>query len=134
MTLPAPSPTSQRLAGAASRYQRDGTQVVSPDRLVVLLYERLLKDLASAVDLLDAGRSAHTPLVHAQDIVDGLDMSLDTSQWSGGPGLRSIYEYLHSELVAANLECDPARVKECRTVVAPLAEAWSLAAASGEDQ
>jgi flagellar protein FliS len=130
MALPTPSSTPRSIAGAANRYHRDGTQVASPNRVVVLLYERLLKDLDTAVDLLDHGRSAHEPLVHAQDIVDGLDVSLDTSQWDAGNTLRSIYNYLHNELVTANLEHDPTRVRHCRTLIAPLADAWNNAATS----
>jgi len=131
-TTPPASP--RRLAGAAARYQQDGTRVVSPNRLVVLLYERLLKDLDAAAALLEVGEGAHEPLVHAQDIVDALDLALDTSQWSGGIGLRSIYEHLHRELVTANLERDIVRVRECRALVEPLAEAWSIAAAGGADE
>ncbi len=122
---------SSRHAGAAIRYAQDGTQVVSPNRLVVLLYERLLKDLDAAVVLLEDGNSAHAPLVHAQDVIDALDLSLDVSEWSGGPGLRLIYEHCYRELVSANLDGHAGRVRECRKVLAPLAEAWALAAVDG---
>jgi len=133
--LPLPNPvavgrgTKSRHVGAATRYAQDGTQVVSPNRLVVLLYERLLKDLDAAAVLLEDGRSAHAQLIHAQDVIDALDLSLDVSEWSGGPGLRSIYEHCHRELVSANLEGHAGRVRQCREVLAPLAGAWALAAA-----
>jgi len=138
MPLPSPMPlpntvavargSSSRHAGAATRYAQDGTQVVSPNRLVVLLYERLLKDLDAAAVLLEHGSPAHAQLVHAQDVIDALDLSLDVSEWSGGPGLRSIYEHCYRELVTANLEGHAGRVRQCREVLAPLADAWALAA------
>lgn len=122
-----PSPPPGAVARARRRYAGAGAEAPSSERLVVLLYERLLRDLDDATVALSEGRSAHEPLTHAQEIVDALDTALDTSSWSGAEGLSALYQHLISELVAANLERDARRVAACREVVAPLADAWKAA-------
>jgi flagellar protein FliS len=111
---------------AQHRYRSDGT-VMTPARAVVLLYERLLRDLddaSAALGAADRG-AAHQALVHAQEIIDGLDVALDTDVWPEGVGLRDLYHYLGRRLVEANLRGDPAAVAECRRIIEPLATAWS---------
>ncbi len=92
----------------------------------MLLYERLLRDLDDATLAIRSAQhgAAHDALIHAQRIVEGLDLSLDRNAWSGASALSTIYEYLHRELVAANIAKDPRKVAACRQVVEPLVEAW----------
>ena len=120
-------PPSGAVARARRRYAGAGAEAPSSERLVVLLYERLLKDLDDAGAALADGRSPHEPLTHAQEIVDALDTALDVDSWPGAANLSALYAHLLVELVAANLERDARRVAACREVVAPLAEAWRAA-------
>jgi flagellar protein FliS len=124
MTI-APPPRSPRIEGARARYQQHG-KVASPGRSVVLLYERLLRDLDDATIAIGAKdhAAAHDALIHAQKIVDGLDLSLDRSKWNVANALGAVYEYLGNELVTANITKDQRRIAACRKVVEPLAEAW----------
>lgn len=129
MTLAQPGTSpSPRIEGARARYQRHGA-TASPGRSVVLLYERLLRDLDDAALAIGQDRPAvaHEALIHAQRIVEGLDMSLDRDAWSGGPALAAVYDYLHRELVAANVSKDRRRIAGCRGLVEPLADAWRTA-------
>ena len=125
MALPDSSPRSSRIDGARARYQQHG-KVASPGRSLVMLYDRLLRDLDDAT--MAIGRrdhaAAHDALIHAQRVVDGLDLSLDRSQWDGATALGAVYEYLNNELVAANIAKDTRKIAACRQVVEPLAEAW----------
>ena len=75
-----------------------------------MLYERLVLDLQRASAALRTGEpsQAHEPLLHAQDIVLELHSSLQADTWEGGPALASLYDYLHSELVRANVDEGPA--------------------------
>lgn len=120
------------LASARRRYVSDAVQTVSPARLLVMLYERLLRDITQAGEALEAGDLAtvNHNLVHAQDIVVELQASLDVSVWSGGQALMDLYQFLTVELVQANMEKDAARIASCRALVAPLVDAWRQAAAS----
>jgi flagellar protein FliS len=120
-----PAVRGSRIDGARARYQQHGA-VASPGRSLVLLYERLLRDLDDATLAVGGGdhAAAHDALIHAQKIVDGLELSLDRSTWNAASALGAVYEYLGNELVAANISKDPRRIAACRQVVAPLAEAW----------
>jgi flagellar protein FliS len=111
------------------RYRTDGLASQSPQRLLVLLYQRLGADLQRAeVALLDGDTSrAHTELIHAQDIVSELRLALDLSTWSDGRGLAELYAFLEQRLVTANVTKSVVIVGECRQLVAPLAEAWEEA-------
>ena len=111
------------------RYRTDGLTSQSPQRLLVLLYERLDLDLRRAEESLSAGDrdGAHQQLVHAQDIVAELRLALDADAWTGGPALRDLYEYLERRLVEANTAKSAAVVAECRTLVEPLLDAWRSA-------
>jgi len=134
---PPPAPTRPAsTAGARQRYQADGATISSPARLVVMLYERLVRDLNDAERAIATGdrTASHAALLHAQEIVDALDVSLDVGRWDGGPSLRSIYEHLNRELVTANLAQDRAPVIACLDIVRPLLDAWREAWALTADE
>lgn len=113
-----------------ARYIGDSVSTSSPGRLLVMLYERLVLDLAQAeAALRDGDREAgNRHLMHAQDIILELRASLDLTAWDGAARLASIYTFLLAELIAANVGADPARVAGCRVLVEPLLDAWRQAA------
>jgi flagellar protein FliS len=121
-----------------ARYLTETVATASPARLLVMLYDRLLLDLAQAEQALRGGdrELGSDRLLHAQEIVLELRVGLDVAAWSGGPGLAQLYGYLLTELVGANVRVDPDRVRACRELVEPLADAWreaALAAAAAAD-
>jgi flagellar protein FliS len=119
-------------ASLRARYLGDTVTTASPQRLLVMLYDRLALDLERAQAALMAGNraAAGEQLLHAQDIVLELRSSLDVDVWDGGPRLASLYTWLMQELIAANVKGDLRRVGDCRKIVEPLRDAWREAAAS----
>lgn len=119
-------------AALLNRYRREAVSTASPAKLLTMLYDRLVLDLDRAAVALEADdrAGAHAQLTHAQDIVHALRDNLDVAAWDGGPGLLSLYDYLLTELVGANVARDAARVTACRDLVIPLREAWHEAAAT----
>jgi flagellar protein FliS len=115
-----------------SRYLGDKVATASPQQLLVMLYDRLALDLERAEEALVAKdrEEAHGQLVHAQDIVLELASSLQVDAWEGGPRLAALYNWLHGELVLANVKGDRRRVADARRIVEPLRDAWHEAAAS----
>jgi flagellar protein FliS len=115
-----------------NRYLADAVATAGPAKLLTMLYDRLLLDIDRAEVALRAGdRPAGTQhLAHGQEIVAEFIANLNVGAWAGGDGLLSIYTYLLSELIGASTAGDADRAAACRTVVAPLAEAWREAAQS----
>jgi flagellar protein FliS len=120
---------AQTMAARAA-YTRDAVSTASPARLLVMLYDRLVRDLVSAEGAIadgDTGK-ASSELIHAQQIIMELRTSLDVTAWDGAAGLADLYGFLYSELVTANLAKDARRVAACREIVEPLRDAWRQAA------
>lgn len=114
-----------------ARFLSDAVLSATPARLLTMLYDRLVLDLDRAEKAQRAGdlAEANVQLIHAQDIVAELMVTLDVEAWSGGAALQSVYTHLMGELVQANITHDADRTQQCRTVVEPLRAAWHEAAA-----
>jgi flagellar protein FliS len=118
-------------SSALNRYKTEAVATMSPARMIIALYDRLVLDFDRALEALQ-GRdlsAAHVALVHAQDIVNELNDALDVDAWPAAASVAEIYRYLLAELIAANLAKDPRRIADCRRIVEPLRDAWREAAA-----
>lgn len=118
-------------AAVRTRYLDDTVATASPAKLLTMLYDRLVLDLQRAETEQRSGNpgGAGTHLVHAQDIVGELASTLDVSAWDGAKQLLSVYTYLLTELISANVAGDADRTAACRALVEPLRDAWHQAAA-----
>jgi len=128
--------TSTPFAGygnAAQRNQYLANSVLSapPARLLTMLYDRLLLDLARAEEDQQAGNwaMASVHLLHAQAIITELSSSLDTTAWDGASGLLGIYNYASTALINANIQRDAALTREAINLLEPLRQTWHEAAA-----
>jgi len=112
------------------RYVQDSVSTASPATLLLMLYDRLVLDLLRAEAALNDGlkAQANEQLLHAQDVVSELASTLDVDAWDGAKQLMSVYTFLLSTLIEANLEGDAAKVVACRELVEPLQDAWQQAA------
>jgi len=126
------NPYANRYAKAAGRYGDDAVTTASPARLLVMLFDRLVLDLARAEHAIGAGERStwNTNLLHAQDILAELVSSLDQDAWDGGPGLAALYTWMIAELTRANVGADAGKVAACRDMAEQLRDAWTQAAAS----
>jgi flagellar protein FliS len=117
-------------------YLQDSVGTASPGRLLVMLYDRLVADLFQGEEALRSGNRELSAdrITHAQEIILELRTTLDVEAWSGAPGLASLYGFLLTELIQANIKRDADKVASCRALVEPLRDAWreaaSLAAAT----
>jgi flagellar protein FliS len=116
---------------ARARYADETAQTVSPARLLMMLYDRLVQDMLAAEQAMEAGDVATTGdrLGRAQEILLELRASLDTSVWTEGEALGALYLWMVGELMQARLRQSPERVRTCRELVEPLRDAWRAAAA-----
>jgi flagellar protein FliS len=124
MTTPSPA--------MRERYLADSISTASPTKLLMMLFDRLVLDLTRGEQALLAGNrpEANTHLLHAQDIVTELHVSLDVDAWDGAPGLASLYAFVETELVNANVRGDVTKVTGVRQLMEPLRDTWREAAAA----
>lgn len=117
-------------ANAKSAYVDNSIATASPERLLVMLCDRLVLDVQRGLEAQRTGNlpEAHNQLVHAQEIVIHLRGTLKVEAWSGAPALASLYDWLHSELVRANVTKDPTVTQGCLSLVEDLADTWRTAA------
>ena len=116
---------------ARSAYMDASVATASPARLLGMLYERLVLDLTRGLEAQRTGavQDAHRALLHAQDIVLELHASLKVdSDWEGGAGLASLYDYLHRQLVRANISKDSSITESCLALASDLCAVWREAA------
>src|SRR4051794_9175820 len=86
----------------------DTVFTASPERLLVMLYDRLALDLQRP-ETATADRKpadAHDRLTNAQAIVAELHNALDVEVWPDGQSLLAVYDYLLRLLVDANMHKD----------------------------
>jgi flagellar protein FliS len=119
------------LQAVRNRYVQDAVSTVPPARLVTMLYDALVKDLSLAEKAITERdfQAAHDRTIHAQEIVLELQSGLDVTKWDGGPGLMSLYHFVHRELIDANVRKDVRKLVSVREIVEPLRQAWHQAAA-----
>lgn len=116
---------------AQQRYKELAILSSGPERLLTMLYDRLLLDIerGEAAQRRGDWTEANSQLQHAQAIVAELQSSL-TDAWDGSAQLRSVYVFLTETLIGANIGRDPERTRACADLVAPLRDAWHAAADS----
>lgn len=120
------------IPSARNAYVQNSVSTASPARLLVMLLDRLVLDVQRGLDAQHVGdpQEAHRHLVHAQDIVLELQSSLKPELFSGGPALASLYDYLHRQLVTANVRKDHELTAHCLGLAQDLADTWKQAAAA----
>lgn len=111
-----------------ARYREQSVLTASPGDLVLMLYDGCLRQMRLARVALGEGKmeAASTSLMKAQDIVTELIQGLDF-HYQISENLLSLYEYIHYELVMANVTKDPARIVPVEEITADLRETWEQA-------
>lgn len=104
-------------------------EAASPHKLILMLYDGLLKQLRLGKAHMDRGELGHkaTCLSKAISILDqGLRMNLDRE--AGGDiahQLHMLYEYCEWRVLHANMRNDPAALDEVIQLIEPLRSAWA---------
>lgn len=115
-------------ASAQNVYKKNQVENSSPKQLVVLLYEGAIKQirLAELAAEKKDREKQNKHLLKAQDIINELNVSLNHEQGKEvADQLSSIYEYLLSELLQANLKSDINKMSHSRHMLSELLEAWN---------
>ena len=107
-------------------YRQTDLSTMSQERLIVLLYQKVLEHLSVAAERAQSDRvEMSRRLGLAQRIVAELRGALDHE--IGGEvaeNLASLYGFVFSEILSMQVDQDPRHVASCRQVLTPLLEAW----------
>ena len=115
--------------GAAVAYASVTAETASPQRLLTMLYDRLITDLsvAEAAMRTNEHETVGRRLQHAQEILLELWASLDTEIWPAGEQLKALYLWLVNELVNCRLPAEVEQRVACRELVEPVGDGWKQA-------
>lgn len=124
---------------AYAAYQNTGIKTASQGKLIVLLYEGVVKNLTAAENYFGADGKIEAKdiekfgsyIMKAQDIISELQVSLDMEK--GGQiatNLMSLYVYFNQELMSASINKDKKKLDFVLNMMTQLSGAWSIAASS----
>jgi flagellar protein FliS len=125
--------TSERLV---VRYMAEAIETATPVVRLMMIFDRLELDLRRASDGFESGdlELINDNLVHAQEILFILRATLRGDLWEGAERLGALYDFLHGELLNANVTKDRARMATATEMIAELAASWRQAAANASNE
>ena len=126
-------------SNAYNAYQKTNINTASQGRLVVLLYEGIVKQLTTALTYIEKDNKIAPGNIEkfgicvqkAQAIITELQVSLDMEK--GGDiacNLMSLYVFFNEELLAANINHDKEKLEFVLRMTKELAESWRQVANS----
>jgi flagellar secretion chaperone FliS len=107
----------------------------SPAAQIVLLYEGAIRFTMQSIVRLEQRdlEGSHQSSLRAQAIISALRESLDLSAGDVATRLDLLYDFMHRQLVAANIAKNPAPAREVVELLRDLLMAWrSIASPSGD--
>lgn len=119
-----------------SAYKETAVKTAGQGKLIVMLYEAILKELKAAVSLYSTDDSIqsnvietyHNRLLKAQQIITELMISLDMHR--GGEiaqNLMSLYSFFNRELMNVSLNHDKGKLIAIQNLVGELHSSWAVA-------
>ena len=112
------------------QYQKQQVHTASPEQLLIMLYDgaiRFCKVARKAIAEKDISKS-HENLIKAQKIISEFMATLDTDVGGeAAENLLKLYEYLHHQLVQANIKKDEERVTDVINHLQDLRKTWNQA-------
>ncbi|MDH7479088.1 MAG: flagellar export chaperone FliS [Syntrophomonadaceae bacterium] len=118
-------------SNAYYQYKNTSVQTASPERLLLMLYEGLLRFLGQALEALEARDypEVNRLLRRSQDIIGELMATLNLD-YEISHQLWALYDYFLQRLIEANVKKEPQPIIEVRDLLSGLQEAWIQAAGS----
>jgi len=121
----------------ARAYRETDVKTAGPMQLIIMLYDECLRTLEKAQRAFDFEEperieAVNTHLLHAQDVITELAVSLDME--NGGEiavNLHNLYDFMVNHLSEANVTKDRQRVKEVHKLLSELKESWQEVEAKG---
>lgn len=109
-----------------SSYRETQIKTASRGKLIVLLYDGLVKFLDIALENMPKKKYdiVNRNIIKAQDIIAELIMALNMEAGEVSGKLLSIYTFLNTKLIEANVQKAPEAIKFVRDMMCELRDAW----------
>ena len=113
---------------AYNQYKENSIFTASPEELTLMLYNGLVKFIMRGIDSIEKKniQEAHTNIIKAQNIVSEFMNTLDMNYEISG-SLNSIYDYMLSRLIDANVAKDKDILEEVLGFAKVLRDTWEQA-------
>ncbi len=108
-------------------YKKAAVSTVDQRKLIVMLYDGVIRYLRKAVIKMDAAdiEGAHNYLVRSREILAELLSTLKPEKGGEvGENLRRLYAYAFNRIIEANLHKDPQMAEEVIEIMSTLREGW----------
>ncbi len=111
-----------------ANYRNSAVETASPGKLLLMLYNGAIRNLDRAVRAIADNdlESAHTMLVKTQDIIIEFMCTLNMD-YEIAEKLLGLYEYMHQQLIKANINKDVEIIKEVQGFLVELRDVWQEA-------
>lgn len=115
-------------AYAYDQYQKTTVETMSPGKLLLMLYDGMIKYLRNAGEAINKQDvpAAHANIVATQNILVELMATLNMD-YKISESLLALYEFMYNQLVEANIKKDQAMVLEVQGLVLDLRQTWDQA-------
>ena len=116
-----------------SHYRETQIKTASKGKLVVILYDGLLRFLDLALESLPEKKYdvVNSNIIKAQDIISELSMSLNMEAGEMSEKLLSIYSFLNMKLIEGNVKKEAEPIIFVRKMASELRESWNKIASKG---
>ena len=110
-----------------SHYRETQIKTASKGKLIVFLYDGLIRFIDRALENLPAKKYdiVNTNILKSQDILTELTLSLNMEAGDFANKLMSIYTFLNTKLIEANVNKDPVPLQFVKRMVTELRDAWN---------
>jgi flagellar protein FliS len=110
-----------------AHYRETQIKTASQGKLVVILYDGLLRSLDLALENLPKKKYdvVNTNIIRAQDIIAELSMALNMNAGEISKKLLSIYSFLNMKLIEGNVQKASEPICFVRDMVYELRESWN---------
>lgn len=117
------------LSNPYQKYQQNQVETASPAKLLLMLYNgalRFVKGAREGIREKDMEKANHN-IGKAQDIVVELMTSLDMEQGEISRNLYSLYDFVNTRLLEANIKKDENILSEAENILQELRDTWQEA-------
>ncbi len=122
-------------AQAYNQYKRAEVETVSPEKLLLLLFEAAIKDLSNAQKAIQEKdmNLAHNEFIKVQDILVELMSSLKM-EYEVSNSLYALYDYMQQRVIEANMQKDINKAVEIEGFFRELYETFQQAERIAREQ